>query len=308
MTLDESWNKFVAGLMAGNRYLSKEPYRRDVKLWRDAEMLSETNTLERPFIWSLEPKPKNIELMGKLLLWRPDEKRERTSSSQQSDVGLLNKFIRLDKASPEEILRFAQQWGVLGLCKHFVPYTHFLYDIDKDQVVRCKLLEFDTGQHWEPVERWRYFARRARAILRVASRLNQNKQGYFKDWQVLNPTLSRPLNKLGGMYLLEKTTLAEKIEYWLDYGNVRPQFTWPGDKPLISFGCNVLGLITCHIMFAVSRSGGIAICRGCGYPYSPIKRPKTNQRNYCKSCGKKASSRDSQADRRKRLKRKNAGR
>lgn len=299
--MDRFVDQWLAGRIEAARYMSKEPIRRDFKYWRDAEMLSDTNTLERPFIWRLCLRPRNIELMGDLLVWRPDEKEAPPRDPQPSDIGLLNKFVRLcgKNSSPEEYLRFAREWGVMGLCQHFSPYPHPRLDLDDEKHKPCEYFQTASGQYFEPLAIWREYSLEARAILRVAARFHQDRQGDFEDWKVLNPTLQGPLTRSSKMFLFERIVIAKKIDRWLDRGNLNLRLDWHGAKPSIYVSCNIVGLIGCHLMLAVNRSQGIAICTSCSFPYPPKKRPSPGRGNYCDKCKGKAPSRESQATRRK---------
>lgn len=278
--------------------MSKQPIKRDFPIWRCADFFSDRNTLERAFTWEIWPRAKSIKLMGDLLIWVPDERRERKfRDPQPDDIGVLMRFLRLSNAPPEEILKFASEWGVLDLCKHMNPRTH--KKLSKEDGP-CEQLQFSWGDLWEPAEVWRDFARQARAILRVASELNKNKQGHFQDWRVLSPARTKELGRSMFAFEMERSALAQMVEDWLADGNVRLRFTWAGDRPLIYFNCNILGFIACQLMFAISRNQGIATCSSCGNLYPPKRRPRANQRNYCNLCGKRAAWRDAQADRRRR--------
>src|ERR1019366_7449547 len=69
---------------------------------------------------------------------------------------MLNEFIGLHQAdSPEVILRFARQWGVLALTGGKAPRP-------------CGEA---MPEGIEPIEAWRYFSRRASAVLNIAAAL-----------------------------------------------------------------------------------------------------------------------------------------
>lgn len=296
----EEWCYDRAG---ATRFLARIPLRNDHKSWRMGELLSDSNTLERPFIWNLRLRPKKIELIEKFLVWGPEEEKERLPIPFQSDIGVLNKFIRLGAkdATPADVLKFARKWGVLGICRqHLVPFPHPRFETDGSQFKPCFYFELPSGQLFEPVERWQDFSSRARAILRIASRLHQHKLGFFEDWKVLGSSFERPHTISDDNLYRERRSLGEIIQGWLVYGQVEPQFDWVVEKPIISFSCNVIGLIGCHLMFAVSRSRGIAICTNCGYPYPPSRRKAQDKNNFCEDCKASSPSRESKAKTRNR--------
>lgn len=279
------------------RYIAGVPIREDHQYWRMGEMLSDTNTLERPFNWRLKPTLRSVELYGDLLVWRPDGKEPLPLSPQQSDVGLLHQFVRFcEKNTPvEEILKFARKWGVLGLCQHLLPMPHHRLDLHFRNQPPCQPFQLPTGEFFEALEFWRNYSRRARATLRIASRLNQNMLGDFEDWRVLDPS-HKPLGA-GSIerLLLEKSLISNEIQWWLWVGKVAFLPDWSGKRLSVNVSCNLVGLIGCHMMFAVSRSQGIAICTSCGFPYAPKRRPAPNKSNYCPPCRETSPSRESKA-------------
>gem|GEM_PF-2280646 len=296
--LEEQRNNRAA---ATARYRSWDPLRNDHKSWRMGELFSDSNTLERPFIWNLRLRPKKVDLIEEFLVWWPEEEKERLPVPFQSDIGILNQFIRLGAkdATPSDVLEFARKWGVLGICRqHLVPFPHPRFETDGSQFQPCDYLEYPTGHLIEPVYRWREFSWRARAILRIASRLHQNKPGFFEDWRVLW-SLKSPHTNSNDILNYERRSLGDIIHGWLVYGQVEPQFDWVTEKPTFSLSCNVIGLIGCHLMFAVSRSQGIAICTSCGFPYSPGRRKAQTRNNFCDDCKGPARSRESKAKARK---------
>src|SRR4051794_17613423 len=112
MSVEKFFDEYCAGTVAAARYIAGVPIRKDYEDWRMGEMLSKTNTLERPFNWRLKQRIRNVELDGDLLVWRPDGKEPQPFNQQQSDVGLLHQFVRFcGKNTPaEEILKFARKW------------------------------------------------------------------------------------------------------------------------------------------------------------------------------------------------------
>src|SRR5262245_54237299 len=70
--------------------------------------------------------PREIWLEGEELVWDserfdPRQKEFRTYSPQRTT---LVEFLSLAEARSENVLRYAQKWGVLQLCKHGEPATH----------------------------------------------------------------------------------------------------------------------------------------------------------------------------------------
>src|SRR5919199_5738178 len=49
---------------------------------------------------------------------------ERPLTDVHTGPGLLEDFLKLERASDEAVLRYAQRWGPLWLCGHQLPYKH----------------------------------------------------------------------------------------------------------------------------------------------------------------------------------------
>src|SRR6266851_1404507 len=78
----------------------------------------------------------------------------RTATGQRER--LVFDFANLADASKDAFLKFANTWGVLGLCEHKKPLLH--------QVPPC-LPRRVGGEFVEPIAYWRNRARHIRAIL-----------------------------------------------------------------------------------------------------------------------------------------------
>ena len=78
-----------------------------------------TLTLDRALADLTLRVPRDIRLEDDLLIWRWDHMTRRTATSE-----LLARFLRLAGASDDDILEFATQWGVLGICEHNMPASH----------------------------------------------------------------------------------------------------------------------------------------------------------------------------------------
>ena len=92
------------------------------------------------------------------------------SKARQPSRAMLTDFVALHQAtSPETILRFAREWGVLMMtggkarrpCGEAMP------------------------EGSDPLDAWKYFSRRASAVLNIAAALKDGKLGDLADWGVL---------------------------------------------------------------------------------------------------------------------------
>jgi hypothetical protein len=243
---------------------------------------------------------------------------------------LLDEFVNLSESADERIVRFAGKWGVLGVCKHGVPYSRCLKDCQEGYL--------------ENISVWRMYSRMARAILSISANLHQGIPGKNADWSTIfsfeireqddwfevvldkfshqflsavsdsaldairrsiseenkrreqgtENIISSPKNELAGLVNLQKLLLGWLIDALLVGSGIRLAFNWKLAEPKIELSSSnsLLGALACQMAFAVLRSDAIAICSACGTPYTPNRRPAASRRNYCLSCGKKAANRD----------------
>lgn len=83
---------------------------------------------------------------------------------------MLNEFLALHQAnSSDAFLKFARQWGVLVLTGGKIPRP-------------CGEA---MPEGIEPIEAWKYFSRRASAVLNIAAALKEGKLGDLADWGVI---------------------------------------------------------------------------------------------------------------------------
>ena len=89
---------------------------------------ADTGRLERRGLAPRYRVPKRIVLDGDRLRYTWTAGRDGAGITPDGLIepasGLLEHFLRLRDASASEILRYAQRWGVLGLCEHDFPAQH----------------------------------------------------------------------------------------------------------------------------------------------------------------------------------------
>lgn len=255
--------------------------------------------------------PEDIELIGDRLVWSVkeeflhDEISNALLRKKRSDPELLSRFTKLADAPPSRILKFARRWGVLGICKHLVPYTHNRPPLFRgEKRFWCTPTRNEDGKFWEPIDAWHAYSRQMQSMLRVAANLHQGRPGEVKDWNIiydLGPTGDG--DGLGRYVNSDRHFFTLIVNFWIKVGSVRPNFSWSGDAAFVSFDTHLFGALVGQLLTLVSRTKGLGFCSGCGDPFIPVRRrPKADQRNYCVTCGRKAAWRDAQRDRRRRLK------
>src|SRR3989442_15613904 len=128
-------------------------------------------TLDLYQLANAHSRPKRVNLVKDRLVWTG--RGALVSPSPQ----MLEGFIRLAEAPPEKIREYALQWGVLETCEHNMPLWHW-----GDE--RCTLVR--EGDGWsEPLSVWRFYARNARAVLRVAAEIRSHDHARLSSWEEL---------------------------------------------------------------------------------------------------------------------------
>jgi hypothetical protein len=226
----------------------------------------------------------------------------------ESRKDLLLVFIGLAEAQPEQILRFASNWGPLGLCRHKLPATHSMVE-----GVNKRIQKTPCGfKRRESVEQWIVWARKFRAGLKLASSLHNGHHGEHADWALVfsDTGWAKQHYYFGKRYMgywnsddlvVEKMWLEDLANYYLEISDVRLRFKWIGNKYeeisprvfLRSRSANQLfGILAIQFMFMVSNTSALALCTACGQPYFPDRAPRSDESHYCFSCGRKAAVRD----------------
>jgi hypothetical protein len=232
-----------------------------------------------------------VEVDGERLVYQPE-----SAQQVRAGAGILQEFLALAEGTADHVARFAQRFGLLEICEHNLPRSHNPAVFDAGAGI--------SGCHpngwwgrpavlWEPIERWRFYARQARAILRIAQSLRQLKVGPPEDWASLYAEYSN-LPKRGVPWW--KQTVGADQEHladilnrdWLEVGDVRPRLNWsslPGSKVSVELGGQGLfGGLATQLLFAVGQADGFAVCTICGQPYAPTRRPSPTRNNYCPTC------------------------
>lgn len=177
--------------------------------------------------------------------------------------GILQAFIRI--TSPDQMLRFAQRYGPLRLCRHGrAPHP------DEETGAWCGA----CGQ--ERFEDWRSYIGWATAIIRLAIGLATHDFSPFRG--------------------VAKLLLIDAIDQWIEQSNLRPRLDWTEHGPEITLtGGGVLGALGVELLHAVTRSPALAICDGCGAIYLPERKPRADRRRWCRDCRSTVANRERQA-------------
>ncbi len=273
------------------------------KDWSLAGITSSTGVLGRPLKSGVWYVPTKVWLEQDRLVWG------RQSEIKQIVVSprIFDGFVRLSDAEPDKILAYARRWGPIGFCEHDLPSTHNLQVLGPDRIGVGLCDPRGWPDHcWEPIQLWRKYSLQGRALLNIASRLNENKSGNQEDWKCLDcwefPGTGVPLWQCRTVH--QRTSVAFELNRWLEIGGVRLAVECFKHSYSISlqppYHLGVFGAIACQLAFAIARADGLAICSGCGQAYTPTRRPTVDRRNYCIECGRSAAVRDASRDYRRR--------
>ena len=265
-------------------------------------------------VWSVCPDLRELDVPEKIgrikepdrgaALWDWASNRMRkTNLSEilQGGQSLLDRFVRLAYAHPQQILNYAKAFGVLEICGHGLPWTHnppFVHPSGElDHTSACVPHGEGRGPFFsEPLEVWRAFARLFRGILNVAAYLHLEKAGRLDDWKTIydyprdDDAQTRFIAFLEQIrnderVAFEKLNLSVVLNRLLTLGNVQPQVVWDREDPTIQFGGpRLFGNLVIQLVLAVSRTEGLAVCTACGNSYIPPRRPASTRNNYCQVC------------------------
>ena len=242
--------------------------------WELAGLYSETGPLERlPPVGELMV-PNDVELEGEWLCWgwRGDPLQWTT---RRPGPHILSDFVRLADGDGPTIRAYARRWGILGICEHGLPSSHLG---NENGTPRCRPLSRREDPAWrfdgrEPLERWRHFARQARAILDLAASLHTDQPGQPEDWQVVVQHRKQPVPWWRPSVEAEWILLSSVVQEWIRIGDVRPVMArGPTQGRQVEFGSSaggtrLFGTLACQLLFTIARVTGVAVCSACAAIY-----------------------------------------
>jgi hypothetical protein len=215
---------------------------------------------------------------------------------------LLQRFISLKGANAPAIARFAQRFGVLGLCaEHGLPESH------ERARGPCPLREEPPGTFRERANDYRQLARVMDGLLTIAGFvLPPNSQPASTElWSpllkwppprglVFSVTEGLRLAPKPGVTLEEdRYRLALAVHRLIGWSDLRPLFHWDsGDRPrLDSFhGGSLFAELSLRLALAITGGRALSKCVGCGGIFAEPRR-RGRPRKYCRECGDQARMR-----------------
>jgi hypothetical protein len=182
---------------------------------------------------------------------------------------VLDGFMALDGKSDCVYMRFARQFGFLGLCnKHGLPYKHprnkttmgaamdlFAAPEMKQVLSQVGSVPECGNAGFERLIYWRWLAKWVKSAVMLAAILRENrvhagskpeKFGDQGDWQSLDweacqsgISVNAPKKQVDAELLLEVY-----VNYGLNWGEVRPYLDWTSDYQLLAFKAILFGTIS----------------------------------------------------------------
>jgi hypothetical protein len=269
-----------------------------------------------PYEWTTYPIPEQIEKLtepdgAEYLTWDvrlPSPVQEAVSPTFQPTVdaaACFNDFVRL--ATSGDILRFAQRYGVLYICRHTREWKHGGIAKNGDLCADCH------GKYWqgiwlEPVSAWLIHSRQLSALLKLAIEV---RHAAVLERQFLQDVSLRDLKALRNvrMYLpgtepVRQDTgarlLRQATSVFLDeiFGAaaLSPSSAWlRGDEKGSEFATltlqvkSLMGVLAVGLFAALKSPQGPHLCSYCGNPYTVQEGEKapdsTGKRaHYCYRC------------------------
>jgi len=253
-----------------------------------------------PSGWILVPA--SIKLDGETIRWEHSDH----SRAVEPDRAMLNRFVQLWKQPAAAIVDFARTWGVL-----------YLNDINFLSTAAS------SSSGAEEIVWWRFYSRRAMALLNVAASLKQNPPtlGMVDDWKrlgtpiradatayenrmgVKNPKLDSILES--GALFDAQHFVAKEAQSWLDYWHFSLGVSGAGGRSdflvelnnegrwelKIDFHGALFPAIAFQLALVVVDADSLYLCSGCVAAYIRPRdkhKPKPGQGNYCPTCVKAA--------------------
>jgi hypothetical protein len=150
---------------------------------------------------------------------------------------------------------------------------------------------------------WRCWSQHASAILRVSDELRHGRVGRPRDVAMLcqpSPAADtwpdaaglQPLWLRRPEYAVLPPTLRRHRELvevftarWVEAGHVRPMLRWKASAPTVELaGRGLMGALAVGLLGAVHGTTNLVFCSSCSALYSPIRTPRSTQRQFCGRC------------------------
>jgi hypothetical protein len=205
-------------------------------------------------------------------------------SFNKPGFAILRDFVALDAGGEDDLLKFAQRYGALGLCVHGKALGH-----RSQNGQRC--FRSDRRYHdgtRESANAWRLYVACAVGILTISTKLHRGEWGTPREWAraLRYPPEPAFLPRVHRSMYEQRSLLAALVSDWLDECDTRPHIDWTDSTitlGLMAEGERLLSAIGVQLLSAIMRADW-AFCSNCGRLYTPTRRPRKDQFQYCQEC------------------------
>lgn len=269
------------------------------------ELAGEDGEVERPHRvskWEI-PGELSLETIAAMphLRWRRfrrgDPRRSVTRIESPNGHDLLRRFLALMRGTPDDVLAFAQRFGVLKICERWYPDEHDAHGYG------CLLDE----EHYESLYVWVERIQQFEAMLKVAASLYHGRTVPQDEsvWRLVE-CLSVP-----STLDLARQAMFITLERWLSYYPVRvfPRWNTQNHAPGLALTPRGLaGALMLQVASAATRAMPMTFCSECGEWFQPTRAPRADERSFCAKCTRLgAPERLAQRDHRARTRKRNEG-
>ena len=150
-------------------------------------------------------------------------------------------------------------------------------------------------KHSEPLDAWRAWAGRARAMLRITAHLNRQQDRHpsartatpAAEWRPLyfDAEISEHADR-SDWFAHERAKLAIALQQWTLLGRVTPTFIESSDGGVqLGFDAHgVFGALAAQLAALIATGEGVYACAACGAPWPSNRHPRTDREFYCEEC------------------------
>ena len=250
-----------------------------------------------------------------------DDQRRGRRAINPDELELVNDFAKLsDSLDPrqkvpsersyEDVVAFASEYGPLWLTKDGLPASRIPLRLRNElnpEAYRAARLTDWPGRvrHTEEIGMWLLHSSMVQAIQHVVRILAENHtdeslvEGSAPDvltamWEFIAPLTPEDVYLDSDDHVVHgrpqprshdewRRAIAQAVQQWLDFGDVRVTFTWPADTdPMVDWvSDNLFGALAMQLSLAVAQCDRFAICAGCRLPFATTRRPRADRDNYC---------------------------
>lgn len=204
---------------------------------------------------------------------------------------MVERFMQLERGTDEAVLAFANDYGVLGLCRHGQIHTACTEVDPDDEDHDGEVLYVDNPADHEPLSEWRRWSALVAAIV-GAARIAANGQtvgamrleelleyGTYGQWR---------LEDVGNNVTVCRSAVAAACTRMLREGEVGLVLKWDVrlNLPQLMVGATVpdagmFGGLALEVALVCSTAGRVYTCAGCGTVFTPRRRPAAGHKSWC---------------------------